>query len=264
MSSVRVAFFHVQALFLRLTLFLICAAALAAVAATGLSTAGIWPWLALEAGIGGVSYPQAGMVAQIFLTTLLVMLAFYLPANARILALERSHRTFTLQMEDVARAYAAVHAADRKGTFDLASEFDAVKNRMAFLKDHPDLGGLEPEVLEVAAQMSQVSHELAETYSDINVARARTFLKQRQEEAAQFSTRLEDAKIILHELQQWTRDVEIEESIARSQMQRLREELFELLPELSAQLQDSAGEGARPSVVPMTKPRGSEAPQHPD
>lgn len=264
MPSVRVALFQIQALFLRLTLFFICMAALAAVAATALSTAGLWPWLDLDAGIGGVPYPQAGMIAQIALTALLVMLAFYLPANGRILALERSHRSFSLQMEDVARAYAAVHAADRKGTFDLASEFDAVKNRMAFLKDHPDLGSLEPEVLEVAAQMSQVSHELAETYSDANVARARTFLKQRQEEAAQLAARLEDAKVILHELEQWTRDVEIEESIARSQMLRLREELFELLPELSAQLQDSGREGARPSVVPLAKPRGSEAPQHPD
>lgn len=264
MSSVRVAVFHIQALFLRLTLFLICVAALAAVAATVLSTVGLWPWLALEAGIGGVLYPQAGMIAQIALTALLVMLAFYLPANARMLALERSHRSFSLQMEDVARAYTAVHAADRKGTFDLASEFDAVKNRMAFLKDHPDLGGLEPEVLEVAAQMSQVSHELAEIYSDANVARARTFLKQRQEEAAQLGARLEDAKVTLHELEQWTRDVEIEESIARSQMLRLREELFELLPELSVQLQEGTGENSRTSVVPLAKPRGSEAPQRPD
>lgn len=257
MSSVRVALFHIQALMLRLALFVICAAALAAVAATALSTAGVWPWLELEAGIGGASHPKAGMIAQIALTALCVMLAFYLPANARMLALERSHRHFALKMEDVARAYAAVHAADRSGTFDLASEFDAVKSRMLFLKDHPDLGGLEPEVLEVAAQMSQVSRELAETYSDANVARARTFLKQRQEEAAQFTARLEDAKVILHELEQWTRDVEIEESIARSQMQRLREELFALLPELSAQLQSETGEGSVPSVVPISKPRSS-------
>ena len=76
MLSVRVALFQIQALMLRLTLFLICAAAVAAVAATALCTAGVWPWLALEAGVGGTLYPQAGMIAQIALTALLVMLAF--------------------------------------------------------------------------------------------------------------------------------------------------------------------------------------------
>ncbi len=261
--SVRVLLLTIQALFLRLTLVMICAAALAAVTATSLSALGIWPWLELQAGLGGATYPQAGMIAQITLTALFVMLAFYLPTNARMLALERSHRRFSMQMEDVAHAYAAVHAADRGETFALASEFDAVKSRMSFLNDHPDLGGLEPEVLEVAAQMSQVSHELAETYSDANVARARTFLKQRQEETEQFSARLEDAKIILHELQQWTRDVEIEESIARSQLNRLRSELFELLPELSALQSERKSDSSRASVVPMGKAR-SEAPKRPE
>ncbi|EEE38953.1 hypothetical protein RKLH11_2799 [Rhodobacteraceae bacterium KLH11] len=108
--------------------------------------------------------------------------------------------------------------------------------------------------------MSQVSQELADTYGDAKVTRARTFLQQRQEEVEQFQQRIEDAQIIQHELRQWTRDIEIEESIAKSQLARLRDELFDLLPELSAQLQSSADEqnpGAA-SVVAMTPPRAAE------
>ncbi|MFW8592649.1 DNA repair protein [Cribrihabitans neustonicus] len=249
-----------QTLFLRLTFALICAAAVGAVVATALSAAGVWPWLTLQAGLDGTLYPQAGMVAQIALTALAVMLAFYLPSNGRMLALETSHRKFSLQMEDVARAYHAAHAADRKGLFNTASEFDAVKERLAFMRSHPDLGNLEPEVLEVAAQMSQISQDLAKTYSDANVQRARTFLKQRQEEVEAFQGRLEDIKAVVAELRQWTRDVEIEESLAKSQLSRLREEVFELMPELSAQLHGTPdgtdpGAGTGSSVVPMQPPR---------
>ncbi len=257
MSTLRKLILNIQALFIRLTLFLICIAALIGVVATSLSALGIWPWLSLDAGINGTPYPQAGMIAQIGLTVLALMLVFYLPANARILMLEKSHRDFSIHMDDVTLAYHTAHAADRAGTFQIASEFDAVKERLIFLREHPTLGDLEPDVLELAAQMSQVSHDLALTYSDEKVSRARTFLKQRQEEMEQFTTRLDEAKIILHELQQWTRDVEIEESIAKSQLSRLREELFELLPELSAQLQ-APPDGTDPdegSVVPMQSPQ---------
>ncbi|WP_286193674.1 DNA repair protein [Tropicibacter sp. R16_0] len=260
MSTIRQLVFRVQALFIRLAFFLICIAAFAGVLATLLSATGVWPWLSLQAGIDGQMHPQAGIIAQIGLTCLAVMLAFYLPANGRILALERSHRDFHIQMEDVARAYHAAHAADRADTFQLASEFDAVKDRLAFLREHPELGDLEPEVLELAAQMSQVSHELADIYSDAKVDRARTFLRQRQEEMEQFNTRLDEAKIIMHELRQWTRDVEIDESVAKSQLSRLREELFELLPELSAQLQ-SPPDGTDPdegSVVPLQSSRSKD------
>lgn len=260
MSALRSLISHVQALFIRLTLFLVCLAAIFGVVSTGLAALGIWPWLSLQAGIGAELHPQAGMYAQVGLTCLAVALVFYLPAHTRIMALENAHRDFSLHMDDVTRAYYAAHAADRAGSFKVASEFDAVKDRLAFLRDHPELGDLEPEVLELAAQMSQVSQDLATIYSDEKVDRARTFLKQRQQEVEQFNTRLDDAKIIMHELRQWTRDVEIEESMARSQLARLREELFELLPELSAQLQ-TPPDGTDPdsaSIVPMQPPRAAE------
>ncbi|MBE1284806.1 MAG: DNA repair protein [Rhodobacteraceae bacterium] len=219
---------------------------------------GQWPWIELQLSMGGQPVENAGMWVQIGLTVLTVMLVFYLPAHTRMLALENAHRNFSMQMEDVVEAYQIAHAADRASQFKLASEFDAVKDRMAFLREHPDLRELEPDVLEIAAQMSQVSHELAETYSDAKVERARTFLKQRQQEVEEFQSRLEDAKIILHELRQWTRDVEIEESMARSQVQRLTEEMFELLPELSRGL---PGDHDETSVVPISKPKPNPSPR---
>jgi len=257
MSVIRSIFLFSQALLLRFALFLICSAALIAITATTAAFTGHLPWLALDLHFGDTAIPNAGRWVQVTLTALALMLVFYLPAHGRMLALENAHRKFGMQMEDVVQAYQTAHAADRSGAFTLASEFDAIRDRMAFLRDHPDLRDLEPEVIEVAAQMSQVSHELADTYSDAKVDRARTFLTQRQQEVEQFKTRLEDAKIILHELRQWTRDVEIEESMARSQVQRLKEEFFDLLPELSAQ---QPGDDGGDSVVPLSKPkpRGTE------
>lgn len=260
MSALRNYTLHAQTLMMRLALFLIAVGAAVSVVATALAAFGVWPWLSLEAGFGGTLYPNAGAVVQVVLTAVMVMLAFYLPANTRIMALERSHRNFAMNMNDVVRAYHAAHTADRASKFHISSEFDEVKERLSFLRDHPDLGDLEPDVLELAAQMSQVSQELADVYSDAKVQRARVFLKQRQEEIDQFNERLDDAKIVMQELRQWTRDVEIEESVARSQLMRLREELFDLLPELSAQLRapDDGSDPDATSVVPMQPPRAAE------
>ncbi|UWQ89938.1 DNA repair protein [Rhodobacteraceae bacterium M382] len=257
MSVIRSIIKLSQALLLQLSLLLICLMALGSVAVTLASAVGYLPWVQFDLRFGDTMVENAGLYVQIGITALSVMLLFYLPAHSRMLALESAHRKFGMQMEDVVRAYQTAHAADRAGQFTMASEFDAIKDRMEFLRDHPDLRDLEPEVLEVAAQMSQVSHELAETYSDAKVERARTFLTQRQQEVETFKSRLEDAKIVLHELRQWTRDVDIEESMARSQVQRLRAEFFDLLPELSAQ---QPGDDGGDSVVPISKPkpRGTE------
>ncbi len=258
MAALHTITLQFQNTLLRLTFFLICAAALFAVTTTILSAIGILPWLSLQAGLSNGATIDAGVYVQAGLTALILMLVFYLPSNARMMALENTHRKFTMNMQDVAGAYQVAHAADRSGAFALASEFDAVKERMAFLRDHPDLQGLEPQVLELAAQMSQISQELAETYGDTKIERARAFLRQRQEEVEQFQQRIEEAQIIQHELRQWTRDIEIEESIAKSQLARLRDELFDLLPELSAQLQSPTDDQTPGSVVAMTPPRAAE------
>jgi hypothetical protein len=205
---------------------------LGALAYTLACSFGYAPWLEMTATFGGVGYPQAGQVVQIGITALLSGLCVFLPANARIMALETSHRRFHIGMEDVARAYRASHTTDREGTFKLKSEFDSVRERMAYLRDHPDLAELEPSVLEIASQMSHISRDLADTYSDSSINRARDFLIQRQQEIEDFNTRVDAAKATAAEMRVWIDKVELEESVAQAQLDRLQAELSNILPEL--------------------------------
>ncbi|MGY3439593.1 MULTISPECIES: DNA repair protein [unclassified Marinovum] len=208
------------------------ASGLALLAYTIASAAGLAPWLSLPLQFGDVPPMEAGWMVQTGLTVLVLGLVAYLPGNKRILRLETSHRRFAMNMQDVARAYDAVHRADREGVFAMKSEFDAVRERMTYLRNHPDLGGLETDLLEVASQMGSISHELAESYSDEKVDRARAFLTQRQQEVKQMEERLEEAKIIANDMHNWAMRVELEEDVARSEIQRLQEMLFEVMPEL--------------------------------
>ena len=232
MTTVRTITYLIQFLMQRLALAVFVLAALTMLLASTMAALGYWPWIGLDLSLGGEPVPQAGMIAQLALTALAVALCFFLPSNARIMQLESSHRSFSIGMHDVARAYAAVHAADRGGVFQLSSEFDAVRERLAYLRNHPDLSALEPALLEVAAQMSHLSRELAEVYSDDRVARARGFLKERQEEVARFNDRLEHAKAISTDLRHWAHEVELEESVAAAQLERLKAELRDILPEV--------------------------------
>jgi hypothetical protein len=179
---------------------------------------------------------EAGVAIQSALTLLLVGLCFFLPTNARVMALERSHRAFRVSMDDVARAYHGVHAADRDGAFEMRSEFDSVRDRLTYLRNHAELGALEPELLEIAAQMSHESRDLAQVYSDEKVARARQFLRQREEEAKAFQERVQLAQSTCGELRRWLENVEVEEAVARSQLKRLQDDLGEMLPELGLTL----------------------------
>ncbi|WP_171129808.1 DNA repair protein [Ruegeria sp. HKCCA5014] len=260
MATLHSITLHLQNAFMRATFALIIALAAGGVISTGLSAAGVLPWLSLQAGFGPAGVVDAGLYVQVGLTALALMLAFYLPSSARMMALENTHRRFAMNMQDVTQAYHLAHAADRSGLFRTSSEFDAVKERLSFLREHPDLQSLEPEILELAAQMSQVSQELADTFGDDKVNRARSFLQQRQQEVEQFQQRIEDAQTIQHELRQWTRDIEIEQSIAKSQLARLRDELFDLLPELSTHLRSSPElvHSSNASIYPMTPPRAAE------
>ena len=199
---------------------------------TALAAMGVVPWLAMPLQFGETLVADGGTWLQVGVTLLAFGLIFFLPTNARVMALETSHRKFHMNMRDVARAYSASHKADREGVFTLPSEFDSVRERIAWLRDHPDLGDLEPSVLEVAAQMSHVSRDLAQTYSDRNVARARDFLTARQTEIDELNDRLVEAKQIANEIRQWNNRVELEEDVAEAQMVRLCEELEEILPEI--------------------------------
>lgn len=232
MQQLRAVGFFIQYMMQRAAVlfFAVCAAGLTT--ATIMAALGFWAWIDLPLSYAGAPVENAGMYLQISATVLAAGICFFLPANARIMQLENSHRRFTVSMDDVARAYGAVHAADRGRTFQLSSEFDAVRERLAYLRDHPDLSTLEPALLEAAAQMSHISRELAEVYSDDKISRARDFLKQRQAEVEQFNARLDQAKSISTEMKHWLHEVELEESVAAAQLARLSEEMNEILPQL--------------------------------
>ena len=203
--------------------------ALAAVAlfvfSTGLRA---WPVLLVQLEQGGMVNVAPALIGAAFVLSAL-LLAF-MPANWRVLALENSHRSFRMRMEDVTQAYMVAHAADREGLFQMSSEFDAVRERIVFLRDHPDLGTLEPDVLDVAAQMSRISEDLAVRYCDAKVTRAKSFLAQRHDEAALTDARIENALQVTREMRRLIEAVEMEESVAASRLDQLRGELDALLP----------------------------------
>lgn len=207
-----------------------------------------WPQIALR--LGDADVPNAGMWLQVGLTGLMLALCFFLPANARMARLERTHRTFNLGMEDITRAYRAAHAADRAGVFALSSEFDAMRARLEHLRQHPDLAHLEPELLQVAAQMSFETRDLARAYSDDKVARAKGFLQQRQEEVQTLTERLRLARQTCDELRGWLRDVEAEERSAQIQIKRLEADLRDILPSLGYDFE----ENREANVVALPKP----------
>lgn len=214
---------------------------LSAIVFTVMSSLGLAPWLTFSATFGEFAYPQAGMITQIVVTIILGSLFFFMPSARRILSLERSHRNFQMTMQDVARAYHVCHTADRAGVFTLSSEFDAVRERLSYLREHPDLDALEPAVMEVAAQMSQQSRELADIYSDEKVTRAKTFLRQRQEEAERQQSLIVEAHHNLRDIRKWSQQVELEESVVASQLSQLHEQLEATLPQLGYTLgRDSA------------------------
>ena len=251
MQQVKTIGFFFQYVMQRLALLFFAACAAALTTASIMAALGYWSWIDAPLSYAGEPVENAGMYLQLFATVLAAGICFFLPANARIMQLENSHRRFTVSMDDVARAYGAVHAADRGRTFQLSSEFDAVRERLAYLRDHPDLSTLEPALLETAAQMSYISRELAEVYSDEKISRARDFLKQRQEEISIFNSRLDQAKAISTEMKHWLHEVDLEESVASAQLARLSEEMNEILPHLG-----------RETTLRVTSPdaRGTAAP----
>lgn len=248
----------IQYIFQRLAVALFAIAAVAITVSTVMAALGLWAWVELPISYAGEPVEKAGMYAQIGLTFLAVGLCFFLPTNHRVMQLETSHRQFSMNMDDVTRAYGAVHAADRGEVFQMSSEFDSVRERLAYLRDHPDLSTLEPALLEVAAQMSHISRELATVYADEKIERARNFLKERQEEVNLFNSRLDQAKGITTEMKHWLHEVELEESVAAAQLDRLRAEMREIMPELGIDRMVTAADMARDSRVVELPPKAAE------
>ncbi len=103
----------IQYLFQRLAFAVFAVAAVAITVCTVMAALGQWAWIELPLNYAGQPVENAGMYAQIGLTILAVGICFFIPTNRRIMQLETSHRKFALNMDDITRAYGAVHAADR-------------------------------------------------------------------------------------------------------------------------------------------------------
>lgn len=229
------------------------------------ATLGLMPWLEIEASANGQPIENAGMILQIGATAVAVVMALYLPANRRIMKLEQSHRAFQVSMDDVVRAYKLSHEDDRKRLFKIGSEFDSVRERLTHLREHPDLGALEPEVLELAAQMSFTSRELAETYSQEKVDRAKSFLTQRQQEIDSFLENLAMAKKTIEELRVWMGQLDAEEAIVERQLTTLEADLMELLPQLGFEVGAEEIElDEDRNVVPMAPAQRPKSPSQTD
>ncbi|AVW91579.1 DNA repair protein [Celeribacter baekdonensis] len=231
----------------------IIALAIAASVSTALSFAGLWPWLGMQVEIHGGETVQVGPYVQTGLTILLLSLCAFLPGVNRMLDLERSHRSFAVSMQDVAQAYRLSHATDRDSAFALSSEFDSVRARLHHLRAHPDLASLEPEVMELAAQMSHTTRDLAQIYSDEKVTRAKVFLTERQQDLEAFQDKLDLALSITEELKRWQRDIEASEREANRHMDRLERDLKEVLPGLGYELDDLDMADDDGKVVSMPK-----------
>ncbi len=214
--------------------------------ATGLAP---WPVLLLQLGSGGWVNVAPALIGAGFVVAVLFLA--YMPSHWRMLALENGHRSFRMRMEDVTQAYMIAHQGDRSGLFETASEFDAVRDRILFLRDHPDLGELEPDVMDVAAQMSRVSEELATRYSDDKVARAQGFLAERRAEAVAMDARIEDALDVTRRMRRLIEAVEMEERVATSRLEQLRDELDRLLPSFDLAPTAPARSAQKASVVQL-------------
>lgn len=204
---------------------------LAVLASVALAGLGIWPWLSLPAGFGEHAI-DAGPILQIGLCVVLAMVMALLPASARVMRLERAHRDFHVDMNDVTRAYYAAHAADRAGVFKMHREFDAMRERMEFLTTHPDLGALDPEILELAAQMSTEARDLAGIYSDDKVAHARSMLAERHAEAERLDKLIDRAHVVTRDIRRTLDDVTLAEDAIRSRVSMLRDDLETLWVEI--------------------------------
>ena len=147
MLQLKALAFVIQYLMQRLALLVFATASLVILCATIAASFGILPWIQMNLRWDGLTVPNAGMFVQVGITILAVGICFFVPSNSHIIQLENSHRQFSIGMTDVSRAYGAVHAADRGDAFRLSNEFDSVRERLAYLRDHPDLSSLEPTVL---------------------------------------------------------------------------------------------------------------------
>lgn len=223
---------NIRNIFQTATHLLLIGMAVAATVATIAAAFGLLPWLSLNMVSATGETMPVGVWVQSIVTVFLIGLCSFLPGVHQVQRLERSHRDFKVSMDDVARAYYVAHTADRQNAFNLSSEFEDMRDRLTLMRHHPDLSHLEPEILELAAQMSHTTRDLATVYSHDKVTRAKEFLRHRQQELDTLNENISLALSLTHEVRRWQNDVEASEYEANRQMDRLEQDLQEILPHI--------------------------------
>jgi hypothetical protein len=103
-SKVQAAQFRAQKFLHNTSFLLVVGLALTSVIFSLGAAIGVLPWIEVLASWGDQPLPLAGMILQLSLSGLLIGLCFFLPSNARIMRLERSHRDFASHMPPTAAA----------------------------------------------------------------------------------------------------------------------------------------------------------------
>jgi hypothetical protein len=199
---------------------------------TVLDASGQLHWQQLMHPIERYVVNDNGIVLQISICLFLVLAALLLSTLSRLARLERLQKTSALSLPDIATAYRLSHAADRKGAFALVGEFDQMRLRMDHLRNHPDLQDLQDDLLQIAAQMSMQTRDLARIYSDENVKGATDFLRQRQLDVQALSDQLTIARTTCDELLACSNTVDADDDQIRQHIEQLEHELKDILPSL--------------------------------
>ena len=108
---------------------------------------------------------------------------------------------------------------------------------------------IDAELLTLAAQMSEQSRDLANTFSEARVERAKESLRQRQQDAEDLQTGIEAANAASREIRRQIEDVEFAEGSAQSQLMLLREELASLEARIGLKSAVKSGRHLRPVNV---------------
>jgi len=148
---------------------------------------------------------------------------------------------FRVKMDDVVRAYYAAHAADRSGVFKLTGEFDAMRERMEWLSDHPELQALTPDLRLLGAQMSIVTRDLARRYSDEVVQEVDDLLTHSERDCDQFEEQVNRSLEAQAAIRTRVQKLDLRYATAYSQDSAVTEAIEQELEPLGLKLDKSSG-----------------------
>jgi ribosome-associated toxin RatA of RatAB toxin-antitoxin module len=158
-------------------------------------------------------------VEMLLLMTALIVLALAYSYRSA-LTIEVTRTNFQINMEDVMHAFARIFEADRNGMFHLPQQFDAINERLSWVRQQPEFQESEHAVLLLAAEMSVASQNLDHAYGEEVIESAQTLLAQRETQLNQLEVQLREVRAIAAEITPLLRGLEDREDRVRSAHQR--------------------------------------------